>query len=230
MSSTLLGVILHLAAAWIAGSLIGLERSYNGRVAGFRTHGLVALATATTVSLAAASVLLPGVWPDVHGWMDPTRLVQGVMAGVGFLGAGVIFKEGVSVQGLTTAASIYATAAIGMALGLGLYGPGAFVTAAVLASLTLLRFVEAALPSRVYAMATFRFRAEEAPTQAQLMQIMGGHAVELEDLSYRLVDQGRTFEFQGSLSTARRAGFEALSQRLKTLDGLVEFELMRVSK
>ena len=223
-------VAINIIVAWMAGSLIGLERSYNGRVAGFRTHGLVALATATTISIAAAPRLLPGVWPDVPGWLDPSRLAQGVMAGIGFLGAGVIFKEGVSIQGLTTAASIYAVAAIGLALGVDLFWVGALSTVVVLLSLTVLRVVEAALPSRIYALASFRFRTDAAPTRAALVELIGGGTISLEDVSYRLIQGGQVFEIQGSLATSRRAGFEGMVEELKTIDGLLEFELMRVSK
>jgi putative Mg2+ transporter-C (MgtC) family protein len=228
--STTAHLLLNLALAWAAGSAVGLERSYQGRTAGFRTHGIVALATAMTVSIAAAPKLLPGVWPDVPGWFDPSRLVQGVMAGIGFLGAGVIFKEGVSIQGLTTAASIYAAAAIGLALGLGLWPTGIAVTAAVLASLTLLRMLEGRLPSRIYAQAALRFRAEDAPSDAALQAILAEAGMSLEDMSYRLCAEGRVFEVQGSLATSRRAGFAALAERLRTVPGLVEFDILRVSK
>ena len=223
-------IALNIAAAWLAGAMIGLERTYHGRVAGFRTHGLVALATATTISIAAAPRLRPGVWPDSPGWLDPSRLAQGVMAGIGFLGAGVIFKEGVSVQGLTTAASIYAAAAIGLVLGLGLYWTGGLATGIVLDTLIILRWIEAALPSRIYAQATYRFRAEAAPSEADLVRALGGWPVTLEDVSYRLLQGGAVYEMQGSVTTRRRIGFEPLTQRLRTLDGLVEFEIMRISK
>jgi putative Mg2+ transporter-C (MgtC) family protein len=228
--SPLADIAQNLGAAWLAGSLIGLERSYNGRVAGFRTHGLVALAAAVTMSITFGAQLLPGAWPDQHGWLEPTRLAQGVMAGVGFLGAGVIFKEGVSVQGLTTAASIWATAAIGMVLGLGLFWPGALATVAVLLSLAVLRVIEAWLPSQIYALAMFRFRAEDAPSQDRLTELLGGHAVTLEEISYRLIEAGRVFEFRGTVATTRRAGFESLANRLKETPGLIEFEIARVSK
>jgi putative Mg2+ transporter-C (MgtC) family protein len=152
------------------------------------------------------------------------------MAGIGFLGAGVIFKEGVNIQGLTTAASVYATAAIGLALGLGLYGPGFFATAAVLVSLTVLRQVEALLPSRVYGLAIFRFRAEAVLCRDALLALLKEEHADLDDMSFLMVEQGRIFEYRGNLSTNRRAGFAPLAERLKTLDGLVEFELLRVSK
>ncbi|HTK35424.1 MAG TPA: MgtC/SapB family protein [Caulobacteraceae bacterium] len=223
-------IALNLAAAWLAGSLVGLERSYNGRVAGFRTHGLVALASAVIMSIAFAPRLMPGAWPAGQDWLEPTRLAQGVMAGVGFLGAGVIFKEGVNVQGLTTAASIWATAAIGLALGLGLFWPGALATGAVLFGLTLLRMIEAMLPSRIYALATFRFLIEAAPSESGLHQILGGHDVTLQEISFRRTRDGRVFEFEGALATNRKTGFASLAERLKTTPGLVEFNIERISK
>ena len=226
----LLHIVANIAAAWVAGSLIGLERSYDGRVAGFRTHGIVALATATTISIAAAPRLLPGAWPDVAGWLDPIPLPQGVMTGVGFLGAGVIFKEGVSVQGLTTAASIYATAAIGLVMGLGLFWPGVFATAAVMCALTVLGKIEFLMPSRVFALGVFRFEAQAAPSRARLIEMLGGHAISFSDISYRLTHDGHRFEFQGSLMTSRREGFDTLAGRLRETPGLIEFELLRISK
>jgi putative Mg2+ transporter-C (MgtC) family protein len=219
-----------LGLAWLAGSLIGLERTYNGRVAGFRTHGLVALAAAATMSIAAAPLLTTSPYPQPQAMLEPTRLAQGVMTGVGFLGAGVIFKEGVSIQGLTTAASIWVTSAIGLMLGIGLVWPGMMATAAVLVTLTLLRHVEAALPSRVIALGVFRFRAETAPTATEIESVLCGEGVTLDDVSYRLVDEGRVFEFQGNVTARRRSGFGVIAERLKALPGLVEFQLNRVSK
>jgi putative Mg2+ transporter-C (MgtC) family protein len=112
--------VVHLLAAVLAGGLIGLERSFHGRPAGFRTHTLVCLAS----SLLMLVTLFQGTWflstsPDTVR-VDPTRMAQGIMTGIGFLGAGVIFKEGLSVRGLTTAASIWITAAIGVLIGVGL--------------------------------------------------------------------------------------------------------------
>ena len=120
MSGDDVEMALRILAAVLAGGLIGYERSYHGRPAGFRTHTLVCT---------ASSVLMLVTVYEAH-WvqltaelvrLDPTRMAQGIMTGIGFLGAGVIIKEGLSVRGLTTAASIWATAGIGMTCGLGLY-------------------------------------------------------------------------------------------------------------
>jgi hypothetical protein len=112
-------IIGRVIGALVIGALIGFERTFHGRPAGFRTHSLVCI----------ASAILMIVTVYQNQWMtfvehdairtDPTRMAQGIMTGIGFLGAGVIFKEGLTVRGLTTAASIWVTAAIGILVGIG---------------------------------------------------------------------------------------------------------------
>jgi putative Mg2+ transporter-C (MgtC) family protein len=132
----------HLAAAWIAGSVIGAERSFHGRPAGFRTHALVCLASALLMLITAyQSDWFPSAATEVVR-MDPQRMAQGIMTGIGFLGAGVIFKEGLSVRGLTTAASIWITAAIGILYGVGFFYPAILATLATLGTLALFRWIE----------------------------------------------------------------------------------------
>ena len=223
-------ITLNLAAAWVAGCLIGLERSYNGRAAGFRTLALVGLAAAAAMVISMEPSLLPGLFPNGPARFDPTHIGQGVMTGVGFLGAGVIFKEGVSVQGLTTAACIWITAAIGVLFGLGLFYAGALTTVATFASLILLRPVETLATSHVYSVASFKFRADEIPTEAALHELLGEHDVLLSDLSYKLSEAGAVFEYHGALRTRQSSGMRDLARRLRQLPGLIEYELDRVSK
>lgn len=141
-------IATHLLAAWAAGSLIGLERSYHGRPAGFRTHALVCLASAVLMMITAHQPSwLSGFAPEMIR-TDPQRMAQGIMTGIGFLGAGVIFKEGMSVRGLTTAASIWITASVGILYGVGFYFPAVLATIATLGTLSIFRWVEAKLPSQ----------------------------------------------------------------------------------
>ena len=114
-------MILRLLAALGAGAFIGYERSFHGRPAGLRTHVLVCLASALLMLV----TVYEDHWVRSQGEsrLDPTRMAQGIMTGIGFLGAGVIVKEGLNVRGLTTAASIWITAAIGVLAGVGLYLP-----------------------------------------------------------------------------------------------------------
>src|SRR5438132_472276 len=106
-------MLARLLVALGAGAAIGFERSYHGRPAGLRTHALVCTAS----SLLMLITVYEGHWMHAASalvQLDPTRMAQGIMTGIGFLGAGVIIKEGLSVRGLTTAASIWITAAIGI--------------------------------------------------------------------------------------------------------------------
>src|SRR5215467_6733307 len=119
-----LAIALRVLMAIVLGGLIGMERTLHGRPAGFRTHALVCLASA----LLMMAAVYQGRWmttADAIGTItsDPTRTAQGIMTGIGFLGAGVIFKEGLTVRGLTTAASVWVTAAIGILIGIGFYFP-----------------------------------------------------------------------------------------------------------
>jgi putative Mg2+ transporter-C (MgtC) family protein len=223
-------ISLNLGGAWAAGSLIGIERSYNGRAAGFRTHALVGLAAAAAMTIAMEPSVLPKLFPQGPPRLDPTRIGQGVMTGVGFLGAGVIFKEGVSVQGLTTAACVWTTAAIGMLFGIGMAYAAFAATAATLATLIAFRPLEDLVTGHVYALAVFRFRADAAPDEGALRRLLGEHHVVLRDISYALAADGAVFQYSGNLRTRRAGGFPQLAEVLRQLPGLLEYELERISK
>ncbi len=124
-----LNVCAVLAVAFVCGGLIGLERQLRQRLAGLRTVVLVAVG-------AAAFVYLGG---RMQGAAGRTEVVAYVVTGIGFLGAGVIMKEGIQVRGLNTAATLWAAAAVGAFAGCGLFGEAGGVTLAVLAGNTLLR-------------------------------------------------------------------------------------------
>ncbi len=130
-------MVWPIIGAMTAGGLIGVERTYHGHPAGFRTHILVCL-TSCILMLAAmhqstwAFTALSGQTVVI----DPTRMSHGLLTGIGFLCAGVIFREGFSVHGLTTAASLWITSAIGVLFGVGMLNLallGAGATLAVLA-------------------------------------------------------------------------------------------------
>jgi putative Mg2+ transporter-C (MgtC) family protein len=222
-------IVINLCAAWAAGSLIGLERSHNGRAAGFRTLAIVALASAASMILTFEPQLVPSALLG-GARLDPGRIAQGVMTGVGFLGAGVIFKEGVSVQGLTTAAAAWATAAIGLLMGLGMIWPGALLTGAVLATLVLFRWIEGVMPERTYALVILRYHAGVAPTEAELAASLSKLEVTLTGVSYGLKRDGEIYEIRGMLQTGHKDGLGRAAAQFRETPGLAEFELERVSK
>mgnify|MGYP006196105061 CR=1 FL=1 len=142
-------VFANLVGALLLGLLVGYERSYHGRAAGMRTYGIVCMASAALTVFAG----YPGFWWGGAAGVgqvpvDPTRVVQGIVTGVGFLGAGVIMKEGMNISGLTTAASIWASSAIGVLVGVGFYAAAILLS---LLSASLMMWgsrLEMRLPSR----------------------------------------------------------------------------------
>jgi putative Mg2+ transporter-C (MgtC) family protein len=149
-------LLLRPLLALLAGALVGLERSYRGRAAGLRTYALVCLGSALLVVLAEELSRGPAGGPG-----DSTRVIQGIVTGIGFLGAGVIVKEGFSVRGLTTAASIWVISAVGVVIGAGFYVLGAIATALTLALLSILRAVEDRLPSQSFVHCHLSFRRDQ---------------------------------------------------------------------
>lgn len=222
-------VALNLACAWAAGIVVGWERSYNGRAAGLRTHALVSLAAAAAMVVAYQPPAAFGQWlAPVQ--LDATRLAPGVLTGVGFLGAGVIFKEGVSVQGLTTAATIWATAVFGMLFGLGLLAPGAIAAAGVLATLTVLRWLEATIPVNAYALVELRFHASHTPDEAKLKARLAHAHAQLFDTSFTLDHPGQVFIIRGRLQVASAGALVKVLPHLEQLPGLISYDLDRIGK
>src|SRR5438876_1367794 len=150
MTQEHLEMLLRLIAALVAGGLIGVERSYHGRPAGFRTHSLVCVSSSVLMLV----TVYQWQWFLPHGLervnLDPTRMSQGIMTGIGFLGAGVIMKEGLTVRGLTTAASIWITASIGILTGIGFYFAAGLGTVATLGTLSVFRCIEGKMPAESY--------------------------------------------------------------------------------
>lgn len=131
-------IIIRLVLSVFLGGLIGFERQIHRRTAGFRTHILV--------SLGSCLIMLTSLYVfDIYSSkvdLDPTRIAAGVITGIGFLGAGAIIRDSQGIIGLTTAASLWVVAGIGLAIGCGFYSAGLFTTALALISLFFLRRVE----------------------------------------------------------------------------------------
>jgi putative Mg2+ transporter-C (MgtC) family protein len=125
--------LLRLALAGVLGGLIGLERELRERGAGLRTHLLV--------SVGAALFTIAGAYGFGGVRVDPTRVAAQIVTGVGFLGAGAIIRQGFSVRGLTTAATLWVVAAVGLAAGAGYYSGAVITTALVLLALWPLRIL-----------------------------------------------------------------------------------------
>jgi putative Mg2+ transporter-C (MgtC) family protein len=136
-------ILGRLLLALVLGGLIGLERESHGRPAGFRTHILVSLGAALVMLLSVYAFSNVNARLPPGGFTyDPGRLAAQVVSGIGFLGAGTIMREGVTVRGLTTAASLWVVAGIGMAVGVGSYFPAIVTTLLVVVTLFFLSKLE----------------------------------------------------------------------------------------
>ncbi len=173
-------VLFRVVLAGVLGGAIGVEREIREREAGLRTHLLVAVGAALFTLVSAYG------WHDFHFstesgiTYDPTRIAAQIVTGIGFLGAGAIIRQGLSVRGLTTAASLWVVAAIGIAAGAGYYTGAVITTIVVLVSLWPLRilayrFIERIRPGEKRL--EVELGANESP--ALLLEVLEGHGGEV---------------------------------------------------
>jgi putative Mg2+ transporter-C (MgtC) family protein len=224
-NSNALLITIHLLAAMLAGGIIGMERSFHGRPAGFRTHALVCLASSLLMTVTAFQTSWIPVADTELYRTDPTRMAQGIMTGIGFLGAGVIFKEGLNVRGLTTAASIWITAAIGILFGIGFYYPAILTTALVLITLSLFRWIEAKIPSHYYVNNTITYSRNNAPSQEVIKAFLALNGFRLEGVSYRISGDGALFEYRMTIRTNDANNLTKLAEYLSAVSDVVHFEI-----
>jgi putative Mg2+ transporter-C (MgtC) family protein len=152
--------LLRIVVAAALGGAVGIERELREHDAGFRTHMLVAIGSALFTIISAYGFHEFLVTGGAVVRADPTRIAAQIVTGIGFLGAGAIIRQGLSVRGLTTAATLWVVAAIGMAAGAGYYGGALITTAVVLISLWPLRILAR--------MGTRRFAVQSSTLVAQL--------------------------------------------------------------
>ena len=220
-----LEMMTRLLAAMVSGACIGYERSFHGRPAGLRTHVLVCLAS----SLLMLVTVYEDQWVRVAGEarLDPTRMAQGIMTGIGFLGAGVIVKEGLSVRGLTTAASIWITAAIGVLAGVGLYVPMGFSVVLALLVLSVFRWIEMRVPTQAYYYFDVKYAREGNLSEEGMLELLGKLGFSVANFSYRLdgIGHERSLRHKMTLQTTDRKAAARLARWLEENSTVIEFRL-----
>lgn len=135
-----------LLLAALLGAIIGLDREYRGKSAGFRTIMMVSLGSALFSLVSFKMAML-----DPHAKSDVTRIASNIATGIGFLGAGLIFRSGQDIKGLTTAATIWTAAAIGMAAGIGNFALAIVGTVITMITIFLLRYLEDFIAGKAHA-------------------------------------------------------------------------------
>jgi putative Mg2+ transporter-C (MgtC) family protein len=215
---------LPMLSSLITGILIGLERELHAKPAGLRTHALVCFAS-TILMLAAAR---QGEWfvelmPDTQVVTDPTRMAHGILTGIGFLCAGVIFREGASIHGLTTAASLWSTAAIGTLYGVGMYWLAVSSALATLFVLGLLRVAQHLMPR------TFELRLRvvaaspefDASALRRLLHDLHLKPAFISRAGVRLAE----VEFVTRVQVAREADVDALTRVMVQTQEIISFQI-----
>ena len=190
-------VFLNLLGALLLGLTVGYERSYHGRAAGMRTYGIVCMASAALTVFVGYSEYWYGGQGGPHTIQaDPTRVVQGIVTGVGFLGAGVIMKEGLNISGLTTAASIWAASAIGVLVGIGFYAAAILLTALSAMLMMWGSKFESSLPSRHAVGINIRFVKHFQPTEASIVNLLTRVGYELAKQSISILIEKEQVEWR----------------------------------
>ncbi|MDT8387824.1 MAG: MgtC/SapB family protein [Thiogranum sp.] len=228
MEHTYIVITLRLILALLAGAVIGFERSYHGRPAGLRTHTLVAAASALLMLLTVYQWELLKDVPLETVRVDPTRMGQGIMTGIGFLGAGAIMKEKLTVRGLTTAASIWMTAAIGIMIGMGAYFASAMAVFLSLVTLSLLRLLEERTPTLNYARLTLRCTGSETMPREKLQALLKNRDISGANISYAL-QENRRFQYQLTIRAREAGNFELLAQDLMNTSCIDTFSIRPAS-
>ena len=167
-------LVLRLVLSAAIGGVIGIEREANNRPAGFRTHILVTLGAALIMLISIEGF-------NGMGSSDPSRLAAQVVSGIGFLGAGTIIRNGNNIKGLTTAASLWVCAGVGLAIGGGYYLGGLISALIVFISLTFLNGIEQKLKNKKYKRVTLQCR-ERAGLIGDLGQFFGKNNIMIKDI------------------------------------------------
>lgn len=224
--SDLPGFTFPLLAAVLAGGLIGFEREWRGRAAGFRTHILVCLASALLMELAVSQAVwrfAPVAGAEIV--TDPARLAHGVLTGIGFLCAGVIFRAGFSIHGLTTAASLWITAAIGLTFGAGLYMLGAVGTTLTVIILVILRLVSLRVPQEAMVDAEIVWRRDAVGAEDRIEAALSGLHRSAKADRFELIEDGAKLRRSFRFRIEGEPALKALAARLRGIEGVTGYSL-----
>ena len=208
--------------------LVGYERSYNGRAAGMRTYGLVCMASAALTIITGYSSNWFGGGNQAALSVDPTRVIQGIVTGIGFLCAGLIMRAGFKISGLTTAASLWASSVVGILVGVGFY-PSAIVLALLSAiCMGWISKLQDWLPSRQTLAITLKFKKGFVPVEAELREKASGEGYDIAggSISITLTDGAQEWGFIAVARSRTKMGpLSSLALELTKFPGVDSFHL-----
>ena len=215
-------LIGRLALSALLGSFIGYERERLAWAAGLRTHMLVCVGSTLIMIVSAygfADVLAPGVE------LDPSRMAAQVVSGIGFLGAGAIMARGEVVRGLTTAASVWSVAGIGLAVGGGLYIPAVAATVIILIILAGIKPLERRFIGSRQLRALLIFAEHDTLSLPKLHEALGASSARVQTFIMRhKIGSADIDEIHITLSRLTEVQFSAVTKRLAELPGVREIK------
>ncbi len=184
-------ILFRLFLSFIIGILVGIERETRRQPAGLRTHILIVIGSTILMML---SIFVPQTFPNFQNG-DPSRIAAQVVSGIGFLGAGAIVKYGTNIRGLTTAASIWVIAALGLAVGAGMYIGAITGTAILLMALILLNHTEKRHFSREFHKKLEIYCSDKTILTTDLQEILNKYNATIvnTDIEHVFLDEQTTF-------------------------------------
>lgn len=225
-----LNVALSMLGALMLGMLVGFERSYRGRAAGVRTYGIVCMASCALVAIAGHVPMWFGSGQDSLVTADVSRTVQGVITGIGFLGAGVIHRDRYQTNGLTTAASLWAAAVIGVVVGVGLYLAAMLLAGLCIGCMALVASIERLLPSRSDLFVKIRFEPAVVPTVEKIEELaaMRGYELSSGSMTISFAEGKPEWSFVMSSNVSTSVSLSDLAKDLTAYRGVSSFEIAHV--
>ena len=218
--------IIKLTLAGILGAIIGLEREYRGRGAGLRTHLLVALGAALVMIISTHFADVydnPKVSQVVR--VDPTRLAYGIMAGIGFLGAGAIIQSRRAIRGLTTGASLWCAAAVGLGCGFGLILLSSYATFMVLFALIILDRFEGVLPSQKLKHVSIILIGSPHDVVKDITERLNKNKIKVKSAEYKHVTSSERHEIDFTLKTTSKMTVWELREIIGPIEKLLSIEI-----
>jgi putative Mg2+ transporter-C (MgtC) family protein len=220
-------ILLDILGAMGLGLILGFERNFHGHAAGMRTYALVCGATAGLVAIGGFSGQWFGGPALTHGPVvaEATHVIQGIVTGIGFLGAGMIMRDGATIRGLSTAASIWAAAAIGIIVGVGFYAAALAATLLMVVLMSGFKRLEMGLPHRRQIKVAIRLDGPAPLTPETLPGFM-------KDFGYTVVETALTsaalekhFSYDLVLQADAAHNFNDLADALGKMQGVAAFSL-----
>jgi putative Mg2+ transporter-C (MgtC) family protein len=222
-----------MAVALLLGWLVGYERYFKGRAAGSQVYCLVCV-TSCAVTLLAG---FPSLWywgqSSDTGGADPTKVIAPILTGIGFLGAGIIVKSGLNVRGLTTAASIWGSSAIGILVGAGFVAMAVGLTALFVACVAIIPWIEQRLPARAAISTSLRFREGYKPTLDDVHRFVASRGMTIPADSVSIDFDGHRFDIECLIlakSGAQNVTLSSIADDLSELPDVASFTVAHASR